>query len=252
MVLAGLLLVTMGAAGLLQPLRWAYDATLAPIGRGVAGLGSTTGEALGNIGRVKDLARENARLERENAQLRQRLAQDAETRRDNELLRKQLGLELAGTYKSVAAEVVAAQPDTYRQFITINKGSAAGLIKGQAVMSEGALVGILAEVQARSSRVMLVTDPQFKLTAKDQDTGAVGIAGGQLGGGLLLDKIGQTDTVKPGDTVTTSGLGGIIPAGLYIGRVESVNTRANVVFQSAQVETNIRVTDLRFVFVVVP
>lgn len=250
-VATGIVLVGLGALGQLGPLRWLFDVTFAPIGVGVVSVGSTTGEALANYGRVRDLAADNARLERENAQLRQRLAEDAETRRDNEQLRKQLGLNLAEASRQVAAEVVAAQPDSYRQFVTINKGSEAGLAVGMAVMSEGQLVGTLNDVQANSARIMLVTDPSFKLTAKDQDTNATGIILGQLGGGLLLDKIGQSDTVKPGDTVTTSGLGGIVPAGLYIGEVESVDTRANVVFQSARVATAVRVSALRFVFVVV-
>jgi rod shape-determining protein MreC len=168
------------------------------------------------------------------------------------LLRAQLGLEVAGTPRQIAAEVVSAQPDSFRQFISINKGAGAGLASGMAVMSEGVLVGVIHDVSLVSARIKLVSDPDFKLTAKDQDTGALGIIRGQLGGGLVLDKIGQTDHVKPGDTVTSSGLGSVVPSGLYIGQVESVDTRANVVFQSAQVATTVRVSALRFVFVVVP
>jgi cell shape-determining protein MreC len=97
---------------------------------------------------------------------------------------------------------------------------------------------------------MLVTDPEFKLAAKDQDSGAVGILKGQLGNGLVLDEVGQTDSLKPGDSVTSAGLGGQIPPGLLIGKVQSVNSRSNVVFQSAQVETQFRVNGLRFVYVV--
>ncbi|HEY6737163.1 MAG TPA: rod shape-determining protein MreC [Candidatus Saccharimonadia bacterium] len=242
--------MVLGVLGRLGPLRWVYDATLAPLGRAVVGAGSTAGEALANLGRIKDLAADNARLEQENATLRQRLAADADTRRDNDLLRKQLGLEVAGAPKEVAAEVMSAQPDSYRQFVTINKGAQAGVAPGMAVVSQGQLIGVINDVQARSARITLVTDPTFKLTAKDQDTGATGLVGGQLGGGLLLDKIGQSDTVKPGDSVTTSGLGGVVPSGLYIGQIESVDTRANVVFQSARVATDVRVSELRFVFVV--
>jgi cell shape-determining protein MreC len=97
---------------------------------------------------------------------------------------------------------------------------------------------------------MLITDPEFKLAAKDQETGATGILRGLLGHGLLLDEIGQSDTVKPGDSVTTAGLGGALPPGLFVGRIQSVNTRANVVFQSALVETELRSSGLRFVKVV--
>jgi rod shape-determining protein MreC len=119
-----------------------------------------------------------------------------------------------------------------------------------AVMSEGVLFGSIVSVEPGTARIMLVTDPEFKLAAKDQDTGATGILRGQLGNGLILDEIGQTDIVKPGDSVTTAGLGGQVPPGLLIGSVQSVNTRSNVVFQSAQVETEFRVGKLRFVDVV--
>jgi rod shape-determining protein MreC len=249
-VVAGAVLVTVGALGQLGPLRWLFDHTVTPMGGGMANFGATVGDAISNLGSVQNLARDNSRLERENADLRQRLAADAETRRDNDLLRKQLGLEVAGAPRQVAAEVVAFQPDTYRQFVTINKGSRSGVLSGMAVTSEGVLIGTISDVQPTASKIMLVTDPEFKLTAKDQDTGASGIVRGQLGSGLILDKIGQTDTVKPGDTVTTSGLGGLVPAGILIGQVESVNARANVVFQVAQVETSMKVTSLRFAYVV--
>jgi rod shape-determining protein MreC len=247
---AGVLVVLLGIVGKLGPLRSVYDRTLAPLGLGLSQVGSTTGEAIANLGRVKDLARDNARLEHENADLRQRLAADAETRRDNELLRKQLGLDVAGAPRQVAAEVISFQPDSYRQFVTINKGAGAGVAPGMAVVSDGVLIGTIAEAQSTTARIMLVTDPEFKLTAKDQDTGATGIIRGQLGSGLLLDKIGQTDTVRPGDTVTTDGLSGLVPPGLFIGQVESVDTRANVVFQSAAVSTSLKASRLRFAYVV--
>jgi rod shape-determining protein MreC len=250
-VAGGALLVLLGVMGWLGPLRVVYDATLAPVGTALSGLGSTAAEAMGNLGRVKDLAQNNVRLERENASLRQRLAADAETRRDNELLRKQLGLEVAGAPQQVAAEVVSFQPDSYRQFVTINRGAQDGIKPGMAVQSEGVLIGTIADAQSRSARIMLVTDPEFKLAAKDQDSDASGIIQGQLGSGLQLSKIGQTDSVKPGDTVTTSGLGGQVPAGLYIGQIESVDNRTNAVFQSAQVATTMKVSRLRFAYVVV-
>jgi rod shape-determining protein MreC len=250
-VAAGAVLMLLALLGQLGPVHWLYDHTVSPIGQGLSSLGSTTGEAISNLGRVKDLAKDNARLEHENADLRQRLAADAETRRDNELLRQQLGLNVAGAPREIAAEVTSFQPDSYRQFVTINKGAQAGIKPGMAVVSEGALIGTIAETQQTTARIMLVTDPEFKLTAKDQDTGATGIIRGQLGSGLLLDKIGQTDTVKPGDTVTTDGLSGLVPPGLFIGQVESVDTRANVVFQAAQVATTLKASRLRFAYVVV-
>ena len=249
-VVLAVALLLVGVLGRVGPLRWVFDRTVAPLARGLTVAGTTAGEALSNLSRVSALAAENVRLERENADLRQRLAVDAETRSDNELLRRQLGLAVAGAPREVSAEVVVFAPDSYRQFVTINKGANAGIAVGMAVTSEGVLIGTIVDAQPTTARIMLVTDPEFKLAAKDQDTGAKGILRGLLGNGLVLDEIGQTDIVKPGDSVTTAGLGGQIPPGLLIGRVQSVNARANVVFQSAQVETDFRVSQLRFVYVV--
>ena len=249
-VALGAVLVAAGGIGRLGPVVWVFDHTIAPIAQGFSIAGVTVAEAVSNLTRVSGLASDNLRLEHENADLRQRLAADAETRSDNELLRKQLGLDVAGAPRQVAAEVVLYAPDSYRQFVTINKGSKAGITPGLGVTSEGVLIGTIVDVQSTTARIMLVTDPEFKLAAKDQDTQAIGILRGQLGNGLLLDEIGQTDIIKPGDSVTTAGLGGLVPPGLLIGKVQSVNTRSNVVFQSAQIETEFRVSGLRFVYVV--
>jgi rod shape-determining protein MreC len=249
-VLVGAGLVTAGMLGTLGPLRWAFNHSVVPAGSGLAVLGSNAAEAMANIGRVRNLAQDNTKLAEENANLRQRLAEDSEVRRDNELLRKQLGLDVAGAPPEVAAEVVAFQPDSYRQFVTMNKGSRVGIKTGMAVLSQGMVIGTIADVQATTAKVMLVTDPEFSLTAKDQDTNATGIVRGRLGSGLVLDDIAQSDSVKAGDTVTTSGLGGVVPAGLLIGQLESVNTRANAVFQSGDVQTSLKVNSLRFAFVV--
>jgi rod shape-determining protein MreC len=246
----GALLVLGGVVGVLSPLRWVFDHTLLPVGQGLAAVGSSTSQTFANISHVQDLAKENDALGRENATLRQRLAADAETKRDNEALRRELGLQVAGSPHETSAEVIAYEPNSYRQFVTINTGSSAGLKVGMGVLSEGVLIGLINDVQANVARVILVSDPEFKLTAKDQDTGATGLVQGQLGSGLSMTEIGQTDQVHPGDTVTTAGLGGLVPSGLLIGKIESVNGATNAVFQSAQVSTSLQTNLLRFVMVV--
>jgi rod shape-determining protein MreC len=247
----GLVLVMAGTIGKLGPIVWTFDHTIVPIGSGLSNLGSSTSQMFSNIAAVRSLAEDNAKLEQENASLRQQVAADASIRRDNDQLRAQLGLEAAGGPQEIASEVVAFDPESYRQFVTINKGSRSGIKAGQAVVSGGVLIGMINDVSSSTARVMLITDPDFKLVAEDQNTAADGLVEGQLGGGLELNDIGQTDSVKPGDSVTTSGLSGTVPAGLLIGTVESVNTRTNVVFQTAQVQSTFQLNKLRFAYVVV-
>ena len=66
----------------------------------------------------------------------------------------------------------------------------------------------------------------------------------------VMDKIAQSDSIHPGDMVITSGLGGELPKGLVIGRVESVSTRDNAVFQTAQIASDLHFNKLELVFVV--
>ncbi len=237
---------------LLGSVRWVYDATVVPAVRVLTGAGVTTGGFFNNLGHIKDLAAENQKLESDNRALKTRLAADAETQRDNQTLRRQLGLQQVSGFDEIGAEVVAYEPDSYRQFITVNKGSKDGLQAGMAATSDGVLVGLLSDVQAHSAKITLVTDPEFRLVARDQETGTLGVLQGKLGSGLNMDKIGQTDKVSPGDTIVSSGLGNLVPAGILVGDIQSVNQHVNAVFQSAQVASDFSVSRLRFVFVARP
>lgn len=247
----GGVVVIAGSLGLLGPVRWAYDRTVMPIGRGLSGLGSGSHGVLSELGQIGRLQADNKRLSRENASLRARLAGNAELARENEVLRQQLGLNVAVPRKQIAAQVVAYQPDSYRQFITINRGKRDGLVAGQAVTSGGMLVGTLSQVDNSTAKVLLISDPVFKLAGRVQASGATGIVQGQLGAGLVMTEIGQTDVVKPADTVVTSGLGGVVPEGIIIGQIQTVRSQQNGIFQTADIATEVKPTSLSIVFVVV-
>lgn len=244
-------LVVAGSLGWLTPVRWAYDHTVIPIGRGLSSFGSGTHSFLAELGQIGRLQSDNKRLNSENSSLRVRLASNAELARENELLRQQLGLNVATNRRQIAAHIVAYQPDSYRQFVTLNRGRNDGLSVGQAATSGGVLIGILTEVNTSTAKILLVSDPVFRMAARDQASGATGIVQGQLGTGLVMNEIGQTDIVKPGDTIVTSGLGGKIPEGIIIGQVQAIRSETNGIFQSADVMSDIKPTGLSIIFVVV-
>lgn len=251
LVASGALLVWAGGKGLLDPLRGAINFVITPVGSVFSSAGSGTGNFLRTFIQVRDLSEKNAKLEKEVAELQQRLSEDAELRHQNETLKRQLGFGEAASRQLIPAEVVAYQPDNFRQFVTINRGTNSGVKEGMAVISEGALVGKITEVDKSTAKVFLVTDPNFKVGGLSQDSRATGTIKGQLGSGLIMDKIAQSEVVKPGDTILTSGLGGDLPKGIIIGQVESVNQSDNAVFQTAQVASPLRFSKLEVVFVVV-
>jgi rod shape-determining protein MreC len=249
-VTGGVLLVIAGALGWLAPVKSATGYLLGGAAGSFARAGSRTGNFLATVGSIKDLSSENAQLRAEVAQLRERLSEDAELRQQNEALRKQLSFGEAAPRQLIPAEVIGYQPDNFRQFLTIGRGSKDGLKEGMAVIAEGSLVGKVAEVTATSAKVFLVTDPNFRVNGLDQETRATGTVRGQIGTGLLMEKIAQSETVRPGDTIISSGLGGELPRGLIIGRVESVNQHDNAVFQTARIVSSLKFPRLELVFVV--
>ncbi|HSX48260.1 MAG TPA: rod shape-determining protein MreC [Candidatus Nanoarchaeia archaeon] len=251
LVAIGLVLVVMNTRGWLSPVKRLVSAVFRPAASLFGGAGSSTGNFFSLVGDVRNLSAENRRLASENADLRQKLAEDAELRQQNDALRRQLSFGEAESKQLLPAEVVSYQPDDFRQFLTVNRGSRDGIKEGMAVTAEGRqLVGKVSEVSDHEAKIFLLTDPTFRVGALDQESRATGTIRGQIGSGLTMEKIAQTDVIKPGDTVITSGLGGELPKGLVIGRVESVDQKDNAVFQSAQIVSELKISKLELVFVV--
>ncbi len=248
LVAAGLVLL--GRVGGLRPVTSVIDYTTAPVRGLVRSIGHGLSGVFTSIGNISHLQAENAKLKGEVTSLKQQLAADTEVAQQNKLLRQQLQVGEAPSQKLVAADVIGYQPDNFRQFITLSKGSNDGLKPGMAVISNGVLVGTLSQVGRTTAQVFVVTDPSFKTNGIDQTSRANGTVQGQLGAGLIMNNIAQGDSVKPGDTIVTSGLGGSMPKGIVIGQVESVNQSDNEVFQSAQLGYKIKINKLELVFVV--
>jgi rod shape-determining protein MreC len=249
---AGALLAGLGAAGLLTPVQDAVSYVSRPLASVFSGTGNTVAgwwQVVGSSGR---LASDNQQLRTEVAGLRQQLSQSTELRAQNQQLRAQLGMGEVRADTLVAAEVIGYQPDNFRQFITIGRGSDDGLRAGMAVVSQGALVGTLQDVSPTTAKVFLIIDPNFRVTGLDQmaPNRPTGTIHGQIGSGLMMDKIAQNETIQPGDTIVTTGTGTEIPKGLIIGRVQTVDKKDNGVFQTAQVTSDVQFNRLEIVYVV--
>jgi rod shape-determining protein MreC len=253
LMIAGVLLVAANALGWLQPIKSGLNSVVAPVGLAFGRGGSDIANFFNVLSSAGDLAAENKKLAQENATLRQRVAADTELRAQNESFRQQFNFGAIRPDKLVAAEVVGYQPDNFRQFIFINRGSREGIKNGMAVVAEGSLIGTISEVTATGAKVFLVVDPNSRVAALNQDqiSRPTGVVRGLIGGGLLMEKIPQNEVIKQGDTIVTSGLGGGLPKGIIVGRVETVDNTDNGVFQSARLSTNVRFNRLDLVYVVV-
>ena len=114
----------------------------------------------------------------------------------------------------------------------------------------GVLVGRVDEVYPLTSRVELLTHSESIVNAVTLDTNAEGIVKGEHGLGVVYDMVLQSDQLKNGDTVVTSGLGQVIPKGLLIGTLQDIRLTDDKLFQRATIQSPVRFDRLRNVFVI--
>ena len=127
----------------------------------------------------------------------------------------------------LAAEVMSIEVNSLRQRVIINRGSTNGVFKGQTVIDDKGVIGQTTHVGLLSSEIILITDPEHAIPVQIERTGLRTIA---VGAGdmvsLALPYLPGNADIKPGDTLMTSGLGGVFPAGYPVAKVAEVHRDA--------------------------
>lgn len=250
LVIALSLLLLLNLIGWL-PLTDAGAAVVRPFSTLLSRAGQRLGNAVREIGSVGSLNQKNSELEAKNQQLSAEIVRLRELEDENAQLRQQLKFPLRGSAEMVGADVIGYQPDNVRQLIQINRGTNDGIKVGQVVVSESNLVGKVQSVSVHAANVLLASDANFRVLVLDQNTRAPGIAAGQLGGTVIMDRIPQTAKVNNGDTIITNGLDGDFPPGLIVGEVVSTKRPGESIFSQAQLKQPFEVTQLKLVRVIV-
>ncbi len=185
---------------------------------------------------ANDLAAQSVRLkevEAENLQLRELL----NFLPVNPSLRSYVGGDVigqGGLSGLVEAEVVGQDPNPYIFYVIINRGGRDGLGIGMPVVAGGGrLVGRIAEVRPRWAKVQLLIDPGSQVNGVVQSSRVTGLVTGQPDGSLYLEQVSQSEQLNVGDTVVTSGRGGLMPKGLIIGQVAAIERRSIDLYQRA-------------------
>jgi len=139
-------------------------------------------------------------------------------------------------WKLIAAQVIGYDPTGYFRTIIIDKGKRDGIKINMPVISPDGLVGRIISVSKDYSKVLLITDPDSAVDCIDEGTRARGI----LKGGLVdeicrLEYIEHSEKISPGDTIVTSGLSGIFPRGIPVGRVKEVRKIPGALFKKIKI-----------------
>ncbi|EKE22030.1 MAG: hypothetical protein ACD_7C00077G0009 [uncultured bacterium] len=206
------------------------------------------GQAIYSIGKIK---KENKYLMEENLKLRAQNAKFADIMKENEDLRNQLKISSREEFDLEPARIIGKDIYNNDSWILIDKGRKNGIEKGMSVIvADGILVGKIKEVFDSTARVVFITEKLMNINVETVETGAVGIAKGDYGLGLIMDLVLQTDSLKIGDRVITSDISQDVPRGLLVGEIREINSAQNDLFQKAVISLPVDFFKLRFVFVI--
>ncbi len=167
----------------------------------------------------KALRADAARLRAEVAALRLRQLRQDELDAENERLRALLALRERLAVRTIGAEVVAREWNGFTRGLTITRGRAEGVERLAPVIVIRGVVGRVLELRRDSAVVQLVTDPASSIGGVVNRTRAQGLVEGVAGGRMRLKLAAREEGVMVGDMVFTSGIGGLFPKGLPLGRV---------------------------------
>jgi rod shape-determining protein MreC len=152
---------------------------------------------------------------------------------ENKRLRKLLDFKLNNEFALVVAQVVGEDAAGWFRNIFINRGTEDGIKPDMPVISPEGIVGKVVKCSASASKVMLIADSSLSVDCRIVRTRDRGLLNGSLEGQTILRYLDLKSGVIPGDFVATSGLDGVFPKGLMIGKVATVRKGPQDLFLEA-------------------
>jgi rod shape-determining protein MreC len=222
----------------------AYPAqtALATVGRSVSAQWWSMIRARDDAARVRELRRRLGALRQENLAL-------AEQTLENHRLRQLLGLRASISRRTVAGEVIGRQVEPNGRLL-IGRGRRDGIRVGAPVIAPDGLLGQVERALATSAWVLPLASPGARVPALVERTRQAGTVAGE-GGGCRIEDLELGADLLPGDLVIASGVGGVYPKGVAIGRIGSVRREPSLSRASAEVQPAANWREVEEVLVVI-
>lgn len=202
---------------------------------------------------INNLKEENEELSQKNSELEQSLRELESIRSENETLKEYLGLtEKYGEYSTVPAYIINKDISNYSKMIVINVGSDDGIKENMTVIADQGLVGHVISVTSDTAKVRTIVDTSSSVSCLLSTTDESIVCKGTLEeeSALRAMYIPDDDGIIQGDSVETSGLGGIYPKGIHVGSIKRVVNTQNATDRYAIVETAVDFDKLDTVLVI--
>lgn len=202
---------------------------------------------------INNLKEENKRLEKENSKLEQSLRELENIKTQNETLKEYLNLtKKYGEYKTIPGYVINKDISNYSKTIVINVGKKDGVEEKMTVIGNEGLVGHVISVTDSTAKVQTIIDTASSVSCSMSTTKESIVCKGTLDEKSTLKAmyIPTDSNIIQGDSIETSGLGGIYPKGIHLGTVKKVTNTQNITDRYAIIETAVDFDKLDTVLVI--
>lgn len=220
----------------LNPFRQAVSVFLYPFQRAVM----FPRDAIVTIGdwysAAAEIQAENEGLQRQRIELAQMTSHSAQLAAENAQLRRLMGVfDKAVDQPAIVVEVLYEPANAFNRRIVFNKGSREGIAPGMPVIDEGGVVGQIIRVTPMSSEAAMLTDEVVSIPVQILRNGLRLIAFGSTTPGKVEVRYFSSDAdIRENDLLVTSGVGGVFPPGLSVGKIEKVERNSSTGFARAQ------------------
>ena len=174
-------------------------------------------------------------MKKEHFILISQLADREDLKNENDFLRKAINIAPRFEKEVSYANIFYFQLGSDGYDVLLNKGTSDGIFDGDIIITEGGvLIGKVEKAYGDFSRALVVGDTDFSVAVKILSSDTVGVARGVLAQGMYLDLIVQSDLVKEGDIVVSSGMD-LVPPALVVGTVSYVETNEIDLFKKVKI-----------------
>ncbi|MGZ3683311.1 MAG: rod shape-determining protein MreC [Bdellovibrionota bacterium] len=195
----------------------------------------TSWDALQSYVMLLSTQNNNRSLALENRRLLNEIAAFQEVARENDRLRHLVDFNAPLEGRKIVAQVIAQDVNPQFRMIRLNKGTKQGVEVGMAVIALEGVVGRVIRAGNDFSDVLSLLDSSSAIDALVQRNRYRGVVEGQGGSTLSMKYLRRTDDVQEGDLIIASGIGGLFPKGLTIGKVTSVKKKNFGISQTVEV-----------------
>jgi len=232
-----------------NPFRNALQFIASPVEKVVFAFSRKTGSLISSVTEINGLRGENNELKEKIYALMKENTDLGEVRSENELLKKEIEVRAGKPQNLLKATVINSEPSNFLESFTVDQGAEAGVKVGQAAIYQGILVGKVSSVTNSTAQITLVLSSRSIVQGELSESRIMGIVKGGLQG-IYLDNISQDVPFKSGETVITSGLGGDLPKGIIIGKVDKVTTPKSEIFQTFSLTNPLDFHRIEAVFII--